>query len=1303
MSYGQFAGELGRLTEGGRMAGTGEIGDPVTGVDGADVRGMLLAAGEVGRDLLSVDWSSTPLGPPSSWPQSLQTAVRILLSSRFAMWMAWGPELTFLCNDAYRRDTLGKKYPWALGRPAREVWAEIWPDIGPRIDTVMSTGTATWDEALLLFLERSGYVEETYHTFSYSPLTNDSGRIAGMLCVVSEDTVRIVGERRMAILRDLGSELATVHTEAQVFAAARRHLGAADRSLPFSLVYLFDDAASARLACASGMPDGHPVAPAVVDLSASDQPWPAAAVLAEGRAVTVTDLGERFTALPTGAWREPPTQARVVPLRQQGKAEPYGFLVAGLNRYRPLDESYEGFIDLIAGQLAAGIASARAYEAEHRRAEALAEIDQAKTTFFTNISHEFRTPLTLLLGPAEDALTDLANPLPAAQRPRVEIIHRNAQRLLGLVNTLLDFSRLESGTVAPRYEPLDLARYTAELAETFRPAIERAGLTLTVDCPPLGEPVYVDRDMWAKIVLNLLSNALKFTFTGVVTVRLGLTDGSAELIVIDTGVGIEPADQACVFSRFHRIIGVRSRAHEGSGIGLALVAELARLHGGTATVHSTPGEGSAFSVRVRRGIGHLSIDQPVPGAAAGTAVSNRHAERFLSEAMRWLDPAEPPAAGPGAATPAATGSDGDRPRVLVIDDNADMRTYIASLLAGAYAVDTAPDGEAGLEKARATPPDLVLTDVMMPNLDGFGLLSALRADPATTLIPVVMLSARAGDEATVEGLEAGADDYLVKPFSARELLARIRANLELDRARRARMELERSRKLLDQAQRLAGVGSWELDLATGAIVGSDELVRQIHLSAEDLRTGGLGEAVLRSVHPDDADRILAALDAAVSGEPLDFEVRLVDPDGTVRLHRAIGELDRHADGRPARLRGSIQDITEQRRAEQALAAAVAAQEAAAREHRIADELQRSLLPGRRFNPDQLDVATYYQAGVEGTQVGGDWYDVIELGADRTALVMGDVMGRGVRAAAVMGQLRAAVRAYARLDLPPADVLEFLDGVVRDLRDDQIVTCLYAVYDPGDGTLTYANAGHLPPVLVTPDGSACRLTDAAGPPLGTGPHTLTEEQVHLPSGSVLALYTDGLVERRDSDLDAGIDALTTQITKITAPLDDVPQALVDALLPDGPDDDIAVLLAQVTGQPQQTTSAIRHITAEERAVYEARQFAATNLRDWEIPEARAREIVLLVSELVTNAVRYGQPPMELRIRRTPAHVVLEVYDAAPFLPRKLRPTPEDEHGRGLQLVAHLADRWGTRPTQHGKSVWCVFSTPPTGPDPRPRLG
>src|SRR3954469_22480666 len=275
----------------------------------------LRTGGEVGADLLAVDWAATPLGPPGVWPRSLASIVQVLLSSRFSMWMAWGRELTFFCNDAYRRDTLGKKYPWALGRPASEVWAEIWPDIGPRIETVLRTGEATWDEALLLFLERSGYLEETYHTFSYSPLAGDDGRIEGMLCVVSEDTERVIGERRLATLRDLSAGISAARNEEEVLAAARTHLDADQRSLPFALVYLLDEEGMPRLAAASGIAAEHP---------ASAPWWPFDAELVEA-------LDERFTDLPSGAWENPPRQALVLPLGQH-----LGYLVAGLTPYRPL-------------------------------------------------------------------------------------------------------------------------------------------------------------------------------------------------------------------------------------------------------------------------------------------------------------------------------------------------------------------------------------------------------------------------------------------------------------------------------------------------------------------------------------------------------------------------------------------------------------------------------------------------------------------------------------------------------------------------------------------------------------------------------------------------------------------------------------------------------------------------------------------------------------------------------------------------------------------------------------------------------
>ncbi len=438
------------------------------------------------------DWSTTPLGPLDQWPLSLRTTVNILLSSRYAMWMAWGPELTFLCNDAYL-PTLGIKQPWALGARADSVWAEIWPDIGPLVRSVLETGQATFDEGLLLFLERSGFPEETYHTFSYSPLTDDHNKISGMLCVVTEETERFIGERRLETLRDVASALAQTKTEAAVFEALRETASRNLSDLPFVLAYLFGE--ETRLVCASGITAGSPLAPDRIDPGA-ELPWPAREVHEHSTVLLMDDLSPQrnIAPLPAGNWNKSVDQCAVVPLGQQGQEQPAGFLVIGLNPFRRYGVAYAGFLNLLAGQVSAGLANARAYEAERRRAEALAEIDRAKTTFFSNVSHEFRTPLTLILSPIEELLS-AGRGDEAKQHELLGLAHRNGLRLQKLVNTLLDFARIEAGRAQGSYEPADLALLTSDIGSTFRSAMEKGGLEYFIDCAPISQPVYVDREM----------------------------------------------------------------------------------------------------------------------------------------------------------------------------------------------------------------------------------------------------------------------------------------------------------------------------------------------------------------------------------------------------------------------------------------------------------------------------------------------------------------------------------------------------------------------------------------------------------------------------------------------------------------------------------------------------------------------------------------------------------------------------------------------------------------------------------------
>jgi signal transduction histidine kinase len=812
--------------------------------------GWVRGGGALGQLVRAFDWSKTPLGAIEEWPQSLKTIVRTLLTSRFAMWMSWGPELTFLYNDDYARMTLGKKHPWALGKPSQVVWKEIWDDIGPRIRRVLDTGEATWDEALLLFLERSGYREETYHTFSYSPLFGDDSKVAGLLCVVTEETDRVIGERRLRTLRSLAGELNKTITEEDVVACIARCLGENQKDLPFTLLYLFtEDGNEARLACQTGMAEGHPAAPASISLTEKNQPWPIRDLLTGKDSIVVENLPERFESVPSGSWDKSPWRALLLPITSQGQDKPAGVIVAALNPFRPLDVSYAGFINLVAGQIAASIANARAYSAEKKRAEALAEIDRAKTAFFSNVSHEFRTPLTLMLGPLEDLLARSQTHLSPTAKEQLDLVSRNGSRLLRLVNTLLDFSRIEAGRVRAVYQATDLARFTSELASVFRSATDKAGLRLVVDCRDLEEPVYVDRDMWEKIVLNLISNAFKFTFDGEIGVSVHRVGSTAELRVRDTGVGIPAEAIPKLFERFNRVPNTRSRTHEGSGIGLALVHELVKLHGGSISTESTVGQGSTFVVSIPFGQDHLTSGQM--GGSRSMSSTAVGAKPFVEEALRWLpDSADAsdeifsvhdelmPVPCPPVSQAAV------RPRVLIADDNSDMRQYLARLLSEQYEVETVADGQEALRAAHEHSPDLIVSDVMMPILDGFELLKTLRAEEQTRTIPVVLLSARAGEESRVEGIQAGADDYLIKPFSARELLARVSGRLEISRLQRDREsqlrvnQAELEQRVQERTQELLNASQELRELSARILQAQDEerrrIARELHDGAGQL-------------------------------------------------------------------------------------------------------------------------------------------------------------------------------------------------------------------------------------------------------------------------------------------------------------------------------------------------------------------------------------------------------------------------------------------------------------------------------------
>ena len=868
--------------------------------------------GELHRLILGTDWSQTPIGAIDRWSPTLRTMVSFLLANRMPILLWWGPQYVSIYNDAYR-PILGTKHPRALGLPFSEVWPEIDHILRPLIDAPFNGGPATWMEDILLEVNRYGFTEETHFTIAYSPVPDESAprKIGGVIATVHETTEKIVGERRIAALRDLGARTGEGKTAEEACRIAAQALRGHDRDIPFALVYLIDpDGATARLAATVGVDDGEPAAVGTIPLTTSQDsgPWPLAEALDRRSPVTVDDLAARIGRVSPGPWSDPPGTAVVIPIGSSTPHQVAGFLVAGVSPRLRLDDQYRGFLDLMAAQIATAITSARAYEDERRRAEALAEIDRAKTMFFSNVSHEFRTPLSLILGPLSDALTAAG----ALEGPQLELVHRNSLRLLKLVNSLLDFSRIEAGRAQAVYAATDLAKLTAELASNFRSACERAGLVLAVDCARLSAPVYVDRDMWEKIVLNLVSNAFKFTFEGVITVSLKEADGFVELSVRDTGVGIPEHEIGRLFERFHRIEGQKSRTHEGSGIGLALVQELVKLHGGTMEVESRVDRGTTFTVRVPFGSPRLAVGTGQPSPAS-TSV---RADAFVQEALRWLpdDGAEAPGSlgdiGEVDDTPAFSGGG----RVLLADDNADMREYVRRLLAGKCEVRTVADGQAALQEIRARRPALVLADVMMPKMDGFALLHAIRGDPDLRDLPVILVSARAGEESRVEGLHAGATDYLVKPFSARELIARVGANLEL-----ARVRAEATAAIRASEQRYRAL----VTASSFAVYRMNpDWSEMLHLEGHGFvaDTDNPSRNWLESyIHPDDQPAVMAATGRAIASKSMfELEHRVRRLDGTLGWthSRAVPTLD--AEGDIVEWFGAASDVTDRKLAEASL-------------------------------------------------------------------------------------------------------------------------------------------------------------------------------------------------------------------------------------------------------------------------------------------------------------------------------------------------------------------------------------------------
>ncbi|MDI6102704.1 response regulator [Actinoplanes sp. NEAU-A12] len=1197
--------------------------------------------GETGRLMAGLDWPATPLGPVGGWPQSLKAAVRIVLSSRYPMLLLWGPNLTQLYNDAYSA-LIGDKHPAALGLDVRITLAEGWDVLGPLIGEAMATGVASWVPALRLLLERAGYREEAYFSVSHAPARDDSGVTVGVLTVCSEVTEQVVGERRLRLLRDLALPAGTGPAGVGDTAARLCEvIGGHPLDVPFAAVYLRDGGLLRRSALTGAPPDSLPDvitldgpgetpdgsgrardAPGRTPAGPGADPWRLRAA-AGGEIAEMHDVGERL-ALPGGPWNDAVHTAVARPLHAAGRPQPLGVLLTGLSPSRALDETYRSFLQLLAQQVATAAGNAQAYQDERDRAAALAELDRVKTDFFTNVSHEFRTPLTLMLGPLADALADRGEPLGEAQRARVDTARRNASRLLTLVNELLTFTSIGTGEARTAPRTLDLALFTAELAGVFRAAVERTGLRLVVRCPPLPRPVAVDPGHWEKIVTNLISNALKFTFVGEIRVILESDASAIRLRVEDTGIGIDADEIPRLFDRFHRVRGVRSRSHEGTGIGLALVRELARLAGGDVEAAGAPGEGATFTVVLPWAAVEPS-GTPEPETAPDRLADARAA---ATGADGWTGD---PATGPAPSGPDAT-------RILVADDNSDMRAYLTRLLTGeGWRVETAADGEAALTAIRRGRPDLLITDVMMPRLDGFALVRTLRADPATRSLPVVMLSARAGQESGVEGFAAGADDYIVKPFSARELLARVRNTLELASVRAA-----------PAGQPAGHIG------AAAVIVSARALEQAFQAATETARAllDGVAAVTVLDRPPLRFDSVAAPAEAggAIVRSGIGGFGGARTGEITVRLRPG-----RRADGPASSVLNATAGL---------LAALAQGDWRPGHERQATLALQQSVSPDAVPAPDGWDLHPGYRPG--SGPAGGTWHDVAGTPGGDLLVSVGVVAGSGPVAAVIAGQLRAAVRAHAAES--PSGIVDRVAAAGVD------ATLLVVVIDPRTGRFVWCSAGHPAPILSAAGGPTRHLTGWPGPPPGPAVGSYRQNDGTLGPGDQLLLHTAGAAEdsserlRRRCHAEFAAGATVSALTEAVLSVTSRPQH-----------DDIAVVT--VRRRPAVVATPVSRLPdldvtwtypLEPAAAGAARRALQRALPAGAVDPDLLYDLQVAATEAINNAVEHAQrptrPEVRVRLRASDGLVRVEVQDFGGW---RARP-PARDRGRGAILMNAYGD-------------------------------
>ncbi|OZJ06458.1 hypothetical protein BZG36_00614 [Bifiguratus adelaidae] len=891
---------------------------------------------EIEKLIASYDWKSHPLGDISKWSPTIKRTIDFMLSQKLPICLFLTTGLYVVYNDSFV-EILGNKHPAAFGEKVQDIWPELWEQTKDDYLRVAVRGQVNFHRGKRFLVNRHGYQEELFFYYYIHPVF-DGDKIAGAVLNAVDITEDILQRRRDGCIRDISYLVGHGKSTKDAVQYATKALAKHSNDIPFSLHYLVEktnETSTLRLTAISGLRTSDPLAPththsslppshdtsiaSLTDhLNSASTPWDISYAVQQ-KQIQLVELPEQYqqAMTPDG---DKVCQAAILPIYDNQKGRLVSVVILGVNPNRRYDAAYKKFHLILATQLWSNISSAQRLEEARRKQEEMAQLQRTKTAFFQSTSHEFKTPITLLLGHIEQ-LKSLKLPLEAEYS--LTVARRSALRLLKLVTSLLDFSRFDAHRAKPAFLPTDISAYIIDLASVFRSAFDSANLKYEVDVAPVATMAYLDREMMEKVIYNLISNALKCTVTGKVTVRVREVDNEkVEISVIDTGVGIRKEDIPFLFERFYRVESNLKRSNEGTGIGLALTKEIISVHQGEITVQSVEGEGSAFSIVLPLGKEHLDPSTIVDTADGYTQpyrqreVTEQYFEEILtslptlglSKAQVTNDHASengPTSSVGKAGTIARSPLSPFTPfsqiheygfaiyrYVLIADDNADMGEYLQFLLSPFWKVKVCHNGDEAFEVARKNPPGLVVADVMMPRLNGLDFVRKIRSDLELCTLPVILISARGDDNSQVEGLEAGADDYMVKPFNSKEIIARVRTHLELGRLR---SEFER-------LTTLSPVGMFQYDANGKLMFRSKSLTKIADAGSSQIWT---------TVHPDDISMVRRVWDHSFKVQSREkIEFRYVHRDGKVVWVLAEWGPEYGEDGKFLGIIGAVTDVTE---------------------------------------------------------------------------------------------------------------------------------------------------------------------------------------------------------------------------------------------------------------------------------------------------------------------------------------------------------------------------------------------------------